>query len=279
MIEFFKMSGSGNDFILIDNRDQSLTVGNLTDFVRTVCERKVSVGADGLIVIENSDRADFRWRFFNADGSEVEMCGNGGRCAARFAFIKGIAKENLSFETRAGIIDAEVRGDVVKLRLTDPHTLRVDFLIMIEEQPSEVSFINTGVPHVVNFAHNLDQFDVFTIGRNIRYHKEFQPDGTNANFLEVINRHTIRIRTYERGVEDETLACGTGAVASALISSWKGLVESPVSVRVKSGESLNIHFHKTERGFEDIYLEGMAKVVYEGRIWDEAYKITKTGGQ
>jgi len=279
MIEFFKMSGSGNDFILIDNRDQSLTVGNLTDFVRTVCERKVSVGADGLIVIENSDRADFRWRFFNADGSEVEMCGNGGRCAARFAFIKGIAKENLSFETRAGIIDAEVRGDVVKLRLTDPHTLRVDFLIMIEEQPSEVSFINTGVPHVVHFAHNLDQFDVFTIGRKIRYHKEFQPDGTNANFLEVINRHTIRIRTYERGVEDETLACGTGAVASALISSWKGLVESPVSVRVKSGESLNIHFHKTERGFEDIYLEGMAKVVYEGRIWDEAYKITKTGGQ
>ena len=279
MIEFFKMSGSGNDFILIDNRDQSMTVGNLTDFVRTVCERKVSVGADGLIVIEKSDRADFRWRFFNADGSEVEMCGNGGRCAARFAFIKGLAKENLSFETRAGIIDAEVRGDVVKLRLPDPHTLRVDFLIMIEEQPSEVSFINTGVPHVVRFAHNLDQFDVFTIGRKIRYHKEFQPDGTNANFMEVINRHTIRVRTYERGVEDETLACGTGAVASALISSWKGLVESPVSVRVKSGESLNIHFHKTERGFEDIYLEGMAKVVYEGRLWDEAYKITKTGGQ
>jgi len=273
MIEFFKMSGSGNDFILIDNRGQSLNVQNLTEFVKTVCERKVSVGADGLIIIENSDRADFRWRFFNADGSEVEMCGNGGRCAARFACIKGIAGENLSFETRAGIIDAEVRGDVVKLRLTDPHALRVDFSIMIDERTYEVSFINTGVPHVVHSVRDLDQFDVFHIGRALRYHKDFQPGGTNANFMEVINKHTIRVRTYERGVEDETLACGTGAVASALISSWKGLAESPVDVRVKSNETLKIHFHKTDRGFEDIYLEGKAKVVYEGRIWDEAYRL------
>ncbi len=272
MIEFLKMSGSGNDFILIDNRDRSLTVDNLTEFVRRVCERKISVGADGLIVIEKSECADFRWRFFNADGSEVDMCGNGGRCAARFAYIKGIAKENLSFETQAGLIDAEVRGDVVKLRLTDPHHIRIDFIIIIQEQPFEINFINTGVPHVVYFVRNLDQFDVFQIGREIRYHKEFQPDGTNANFMEVIDRHTIRVRTYERGVEDETLACGTGAVASALISSRKGLVESPVDVRVKSGEILRIHFRKTEAGFEDIYLEGKAKVVYEGRLWDEAYK-------
>jgi diaminopimelate epimerase len=272
MIEFFKMSGSGNDFILIDNRNQSLNVSNITDFVKTVCERKVSVGADGLIIIENSDRADFRWRFFNADGSEVEMCGNGGRCAARFATIKGIAKENLSFETQAGIIDAEVRGDVVKLRLTDPHQMRVDFSIPIEKQSSEVSFINTGVPHVVHFVKNLDMFDVFAIGRKIRYHSEFQPAGTNANFVETKDRKTIRVRTYERGVEDETLACGTGAVASALISSAKGLVESPVDVRVQSGELLKIYFSKADSGFRDIYLEGKAKVVYEGRIWDEAYK-------
>ena len=272
MIEFFKMSGSGNDFILIDNRNQSLDVGDITDFVKTVCERKVSVGADGLILIENSDCADFRWRFFNADGSEVEMCGNGGRCAARFATIHGIAKEKLSFETQAGIIDAEVRGDVVKLRLTDPHQMRLDFSILIEEQPSEVSFINTGVPHVVHFVKNLDMFDVFAVGRKIRYHSEFQPAGTNANFVESIDRHTIRVRTYERGVEDETLACGTGAVASALISSAKGLVESPVDVQVQSGESLKIYFSKTDGGFKDIYLEGKAKVVYEGRIWDETYK-------
>lgn len=271
MIEFFKMSGSGNDFILIDNRGQALNVGNLIEFVRTVCERKVSVGADGLILIENSDHADFRWRFFNADGSEVDMCGNGGRCAARFACIKGIAGAKLSFETRAGIVDAEVRGEIVKLRLTDPHSIQVDFSIRIDERPYEVSFINTGVPHVVHYVNDLDRFDVFSIGRAIRYHTDFQPGGTNANFLKIIDGHTMRVRTYERGVEDETLACGTGAVASALISSRRGLVESPVDVKVKSNETLKIHFRKTDQGFADIYLEGKAKVVYEGRIWDEAY--------
>jgi len=272
MIDFFKMSGSGNDFILIDNRDKSLALENIAEFVKTVCERKVSVGADGLIIIENSRRADFRWRFFNADGSEVDMCGNGARCAARFAYIRGIAKEKMSFETGVGIIHAEVRGDVVKLRLTDPQAMKINILIMLEERPLEVSFINTGVPHCVLFVHGLDRYDVFNMGRKIRYHKEFQPEGTNANFMEVIDRRTIRIRTYERGVEDETLACGTGAVASALISSSRGLVESPVDVRVKSGETLKIYFHKMEQGFEDIYLEGKANVVYEGRVWDEAYK-------
>jgi diaminopimelate epimerase len=273
MIEFFKMNGSGNDFILIDNRTQVLNVQNLPEFVKTVCERKVSVGADGLIIIENSERADFRWRFFNADGSEVEMCGNGGRCAARFARIKGIAGDKLSFETEAGIIDAEVRGDEVKLRLTDPHSIKINFSIMIDDRSFEMNFINTGVPHAVHYVNDLDRFDVFHIGRAIRYHKEFQPGGTNANFMEIIDGHTIRVRTYERGVEDETLACGTGAVASALISSWKGLAESPVDVRVKSNETLKIHFRRTDRGFEDIYLEGKAKVVYEGRIWDEAYRL------
>ena len=271
MVDFFKMSGSGNDFILIDNRDQSLALGNIAEFVRTVCERKVSVGADGLIIIENSQRADFRWRFFNADGSEVDMCGNGARCAARFAYIRGIAKEKMSFETAAGIINAEVRGDTVKVRLTEPRAMKVNISVMIEGKPIEVNFVNTGVPHCVLFVHGLDRYDVFNMGRKIRYHKEFQPEGTNANFMEVIDRHTIRIRTYERGVEDETLACGTGAVASAIISSSQGLVESPVDVRVKSGETLKIYFRKTGHGFEDIYLEGKANVVYEGRIWDEAY--------
>ena len=271
MVDFFKMSGSGNDFVLIDNRDRSLTVGNITKFVRNVCERKVSVGADGLIIIENSQRADFRWRFFNADGSEVDMCGNGARCAARFAYIRGIAKERMSFETGAGIIDAEVIGDTVKIKLTEPHSMKANISVMIEGKPVEVNFVNTGVPHVVLFVPGLDRYDVLNTGRKIRYHKAFQPEGTNANFMEVIDRHTIRIRTYERGVEDETLACGTGAVASALISFSQGLVESPVDVRVKSGETLKIYFRKTGHGFEDIYLEGKANVVYEGRIWDEAY--------
>jgi len=273
MIDFLKMSGSGNDFILIDNRDQTLAVQDLPEFVRTVCEQKMSVGADGLIIIENSETVAFRWRFFNSDGSEVDMCGNGGRCAARYAYIKGIAGENLSFETPAGIIDAEIKGDIVKLKLPASHDLQVNLSIPVEERFFEVSYINTGVPHVVHFVNDLYQFDVVHFGRIIRYHDQYQPEGTNADFVEVIDKQTIRVRTYERGVEDETLACGTGAVASALISSWKGLIESPVNVRVKSGETLKVYFRKTDHGFEDIYLEGKAKVVYEGRIWDEAYKI------
>ncbi len=271
MIEFFKMSGSGNDFILIDNRDQSLAVGNVVDFVTAVCKRRVSVGADGLILIETSDKVDFRWRFFNADGSEVDMCGNGGRCAARYAYLKGIAKSTMSFETLAGIIDAEVDGDVVKLRLTDSHSLALDYPIDVDGRSFVVSSINTGVPHVVHLAENIESMDIVSIGRNIRYHERYRPAGTNANFAKIIDGRTLAVRTYERGVEDETLACGTGAVASALVSASLGFVESPVSVQVKSGETLKIHFSKTGGRYEKIYLEGKVKVVYQGALWEEAY--------
>lgn len=271
MIEFYKMSGSGNDFILVDNRLSELNVPDLNAFINRVCARKGSVGADGLILIEKSETRDFRWRFFNADGSEVEMCGNGGRCAARFAYIKGIAPQKMSFETQAGVIDAEVDGDIVKLRLTDPTQLTTNQRITIDDIPFDVDSINTGVPHVVHFTNYLDEFDVIHIGRSIRYHKEFKPAGTNANFVEVVDDRTLRIRTYERGVEDETLACGTGSVAAALIAAEKKMVTSPVNVIVKSGETLRIHFEKMEKGFRQIYLEGKANVVYEGSLWEEAY--------
>jgi len=271
MIEFYKMSGSGNDFILIDNRLSALSVGDLNGFINRVCARKGAVGADGLILIEKSATCDFRWRFFNADGSEVEMCGNGGRCAARFAFLKGIAGEKMSFETGAGVIDAEVNGDTVKLRLTNPTQLTVNQKITIDDIPFDVNSVNTGVPHVVHFTGYLDEFDVNRIGRSIRYHREYKPAGTNVNFVEVVDEKTIRVRTYERGVEDETLACGTGSVAAALIAAEKNMVTPPVNVIVKSGEILRIHFRKTENGFDEIYLEGKANVVYEGRLWEEAY--------
>ena len=272
MIEFFKMSGSGNDFILIDNRDGSLDVGEVADFVRKVCRRRVSVGADGLFLIEKSDKVDFKWRFYNADGSQAEMCGNGGRCAARFAFLKGIAGERMSFETGAGIIDAEVKGDVAKIRLTDPHSLVLDEPLRIGNREYFVHSLNTGVPHVVHFLHDLGGFDVVGVGRAIRRHDRYQPAGTNANFAAVEDDHTLAVRTYERGVEDETLACGTGSVAAALIAARKGLVSSPVDVRVRSGELLRIYFALTDKGFEKVYLEGKAKVVYQGTLWDEAWK-------
>jgi len=266
------MSGSGNDFILIDNRGGELQVNDLLAFVQTLCARQGSVGADGLIIIEKSTRADFRWRFFNADGSEVEMCGNGGRCAARFAFLKNIAPAHLSFETVAGIIDAVVSGETVKLRLTSPRLLELHHDLKTDSGSLPVSSINTGVPHVVHFVDNLKGFDVFGTGRLIRYHEHYQPAGTNANFFRVLDGHTIQVRTYERGVEDETLACGTGSVAAALIAARKGLVSSPVEVLVQSGERLKIYFEETGAGFENVYLEGGAKVVYQGLLWEEAYQ-------
>ncbi len=268
-MEFFKMSGSGNDFIVMDNR-AGLVGGNEGGaLARRLCPRGISVGADGLILIENSPEADFAWRFFNADGSEAEMCGNGGRCAARFAFLKGIAKEDMSFVTKAGIIDARVRGREVKIRLTDPRNLTKPEEITVDGAPLLISSINTGVPHAVHFTGELASFDVVGIGRNIRHHERFKPAGTNANFAQVLGRHALMVRTYERGVEDETLACGTGAVASSLLAAAADLVAPPVSVRVKSGEVLQVYFERQGEGFSRVYLEGSARVVYEGLLWNE----------
>jgi diaminopimelate epimerase len=271
MIEFYKLSGSGNDFILIDNMNGSLKVGDLAAFAKKICARKISAGADGLIVLEPSATVDFRWRFFNADGSEGEMCGNGGRCATRFAFIRGIAGRKMSFETIAGIISAEVNGEIVKIRLTSPHSLVMDDRITVEAGEIAVHSVNAGVPHVVYFINDIDNFDVLKVGREIRRHSHYFPAGTNANFVFVVNDHTLRVRTYERGVEDETLACGTGSVASALIASRKGFVQSPVSVHVQSGEVLKIYFNQTGDSFGDVYLEGRVAVVYQGNMWDEAW--------
>jgi diaminopimelate epimerase len=271
-IPFSKMSGSGNDFILIDNRRKILDPDRLGDFVLRVCAPKVSVGADGVILIEESPKADFRWRFFNSDGSEAEMCGNGGRCAARFAVLKGIAREKLSFETLAGIIEAEVSGRKVNLQMVKPFGLKLDFVVQIDDNSHSLHFINTGVPHAIHFVPEASKVNVKDFGKKIRFHEQFQPAGTNANFAEVIDRKSIKVRTYERGVEDETLACGTGAVASALISGAKGYVDSPVAVKTSGGEILNIHFQKEEDGFDRVFLEGDTRLVYEGDLWEEAYK-------
>lgn len=272
MIEFYKLSGSGNDFILIDNMDGSLQIGDLGAFAKSVCARRISVGADGLIILEPSDKVDFRWRFFNADGSEAEMCGNGGRCAARFAFLRKIAPRGMSFETLAGIIDAEVKENSVKIRLSGPHSLKMEDSIRVNGETLGVHSINTGVPHVVHFVKDLKNFDVFATGRAIRFHDHYQPAGTNVNFASVRDAHSIDVRTYERGVEDETLACGTGSVASALIASSKGLVDSPVDIHVQSKETLTIYFQKTGDDFSDVYFEGKVTVVYQGSLWEEAWR-------
>jgi len=272
VIEFYKMSGSGNDFIIIDNLDLSLNVGNLPAFVRRVCERKISVGADGLLLIEPSKTVNFKWQFFNSDGSVAEMCGNASRCVARYAYLKGIAPKKMSFETLAGVISAVVNDDVVKVKLTDPSPVQSIGKLIFDDSQFVLDSIDTGVPHAVTFVDNLDACTVLEWGRKIRRHECFQPKGTNANFATVIDRHKIRVRTYERGVEDETLACGTGDVASVLVAASRGLVDSPVDVIVQSGDIMRIYFTKKDDFFGEIYLEGKVKIVYQGLLFEEAYK-------
>jgi diaminopimelate epimerase len=271
-IPFFKMSGSGNDFIIIDNRRSVVDEDRLKNLIVSVCRRKMSAGADGFILIEDSDSVDFKWRFYNSDGSRPEMCGNGARCAARFAFLNNIAAKTLAFETDAGVVAAEIIGDRAKVKMPDPSQFKIDFTIELTDGPGTLSSVNTGVPHVILETAKLDDVDVFNQGREIRYHKRFAPDGTNVNFAAVLEENRITIRTYERGVEDETLACGTGSIAAALVLAAKNGWQSPVNVRTRSGITLTIHFTPSDNGFRDVYLEGDARVIYRGELWEEAYK-------
>ena len=271
-IEFYKMSGSGNDFIIIDNRKRIVDESGLMNFVANVCRRKMSVGADGLILIENADAVDFKWRFFNSDGSVAEMCGNGARCAARFAYINGIAGTEMSFETEAGIIHAKVARDQVKIKMPDPTDLKTDYALELENSTLSVSSVNTGVPHVVIEADNIDDIEVVKLGREIRFHDVFDPAGTNVNFVCLQNDDIVAIRTYERGVEDETLACGTGAIASAIVISYKKKIKSPVKLMTRSGEYLYIYYKVKQGRFYDIFLEGDARIIYKAQLWEDAWK-------
>ncbi len=267
------MSGSGNDFIIIDNREAVVDENDLPFFIQQVCRRKMSVGADGLILVESSSKADFKWRFFNSDGSKAEMCGNGARCVTRFAVVNGIAGSNLSFETETGIIHGRVEGDRAKVKMPDPSELRLDYSIALKEGPIELNSVNTGVPHVVIIRTDVDKMqDVIPIGREIRYHKTFAPGGTNVNFVSVIKSGRLAIRTYERGVEDETLACGTGCIAAALVAACKLNWSSPVILRTRSTEMLTIYFADNAGVFSDIYLEGDARMIYTGSLHPDAWK-------
>jgi diaminopimelate epimerase len=271
-VTFFKMSGSGNDFIIIDNRNKAVNDDDLPAFISRVCRRKMSVGADGFILIEVSEKADFQWRFYNSDGSKAEMCGNGARCAARFAYVNRIAGEIMSFETEAGIVKGQVKDDRAKVKMPDPVDLRLDYSIELETGPEMVSSVNTGVPHVVTMKDAVEDIDVVKLGREIRYHKAFAPAGTNVNFICRQRHGELAIRTYERGIEDETLACGTGSIAGALISSCKLNWSSPVYLVTRSGESLTIYFSKSDGVFSDIYLEGDARIIYIGELREDAWK-------
>lgn len=246
------MAASGNDFVVINN--------DLGKLARKICDRKFGIGADGLLVLGKSKRADVRMRIFNADGSEAQMCGNGARCAALFT-----GKKKVLIETKAGIIDSEVKGDNVKIKLTEPKNIILDMPLKVNSRTLHLNFINTGVPHTVIFVEGLDKFSIADLARFIRYHKKFAPKGTNVNFAEVLDKDAIKVRTYERGVEDETLACGTGAVASALLTAYDLLLTTKkINVHTRGGEILKVYFERTGREFKDIWLEGKVKTVCKG---------------
>jgi len=270
LLHFFKMNGAGNDFIIIDNRDLSIDLD--ADTIAALCDRNRGIGADGLLAVEPARKgADFRFRYYNADGGEAEMCGNGARCFGRFtAHLGEIVLKKVTFETIAGTLAAEMVGEDVRIAMSDPRDLQLDTDAKVPGLNSNLHFLNTGVPHVVSFLDSpevLDEFDVYNFGAAIRNHAAFAPAGTNANFAAVLAPNHISIRTFERGVEDETLACGTGMVASALIHHLLTGAPSPIKVDVEGGDTLEIGFEKTgDQSFNHVTLTGPADFVFEGEI-------------
>jgi diaminopimelate epimerase len=265
MLNFTKMNGAGNDFVMVDNRDLKHSLS--PDVIAHLCDRHRGIGADGLIAIEPAQTsADFRMRYYNADGGEAEMCGNGARCFARFASRVAGTNESMSFETMAGVITARLLGDEVQLEMSQPKDLALETKLKALGKEHTVHFINTGVPHAVIVVEDVGKVDVRTLGAAIRYHDHFLPKGTNANFIEVQGPRLLSLRTYERGVEDETLACGTGVCAAALIHSALTGDAAPIEVRVRGGETLRVGFEKAAGGFSKVTLTGPADFVFDGQV-------------
>lgn len=259
-IEFTKMVASGNDFIIYDNRSGVFKDGK--DLAACLCKRTEGIGADGLIFIERSKKADFKMRIFNPDGSEAEMCGNGIRCAA---FYKG--KKNSTVATLAGVLKAELKDESVRIKMTPPKNMQLNMNLDINGKIYQVNFVNTGVPHAVYFVEDLEGVDVRLLGRLVRHYRDFQPEGTNVDFVKIEELDSLKIRTYERGVEAETMACGTGAVAAALVYHQKFLQSEGsfvIEVHPPSGEMLKIYFDYRSNEYANVWMEGRARIVYKG---------------
>jgi len=259
------MHGAGNDFALFDDRAARFPVSD-TGWISRIAGRRTGIGSEGILLIQKSKKADFRMRFFNPDGSEVDMCGNGARCIARLAHDIGAAPAKMSIQTGAGILRAEVLGELVRLEMTTPRDWLMNRSLLLGGRRIRYGFVNSGVPHVVVKVADVSKQDVAKTGAAIRYHGDFAPAGTNANFITITGPGSLRIRTYERGVEAETLACGTGIVASALVAGMNGEVESPVRVTCASGDVLEVGFELRGKGARNVTLLGPAVHVFEGTV-------------
>jgi diaminopimelate epimerase len=266
LLHFYKMNGAGNDFIVVDNRNLDIPLDE--DTIAALCDRHRGIGADGLLAVEPAEQgADYRFRYYNADGGEAEMCGNGARCFGRFtAHLTDEVKDVVTFETMAGTLSAHMIEENVRIAMSNPHDLRLNIELPIDGLEGSIHFINTGVPHVVVFVEDLNNVDVYKYGHLLRFHQEFAPAGTNVNFAKVLSPNHIAIRTYERGVEDETLACGTGMTACALVHHLLTGATSPVKVDVAGGDTLEIGFTAQGQEFSQVTLSGPADFVFEGAI-------------
>jgi diaminopimelate epimerase len=266
LVKFSKMSGAGNDFVLIDNRTQKVPLD--AALAARLCDRHWGVGADGLIALKPcaSGKADWAWDFYNSDGSQGEMCGNGARCFGRFVQRLTGARNGFTFETRAGVVRVRFDGDAVAVTLTAPRDLRLNETISLSIGPATIHSVDTGVPHAVLFVPDADRAMVQNLGAEIRNHAHFAPRGANVNFVQLSGGNAIRVRTFERGVEGETLACGTGVTASALIAAELHHLSSPVAVQVLGGKVLKVSFEKAGGQFANVVLSGPADFVFEGGI-------------
>ena len=269
-LEFYKMQASGNDFILVDNFKKNFSTLQLKRLAKELCPRKFSIGADGILVLEPDKKTAFKMRIFNPDGSEAQMCGNGARCVSLwFSRQKGV--KEFEFNTLAGKVLAYVNKNKVRIKMYDPTDLKRGIFLRVNKRKLKVDYINTGVPHTVVLVQGLEKIAVENIGRQIRYHRKFKPQGTNVDFVEICDENNIAVRTYERGVEQETLACGTGITAAAILSSfWLGLAKGKHKVKVltKSGEVLEVYFRCQDDKIEDVWLKGKASLIYRGTILD-----------
>lgn len=262
-LPFSKYSGCGNDFIFVDNRQEIFPKNQA--LISNLCKRPLGIGADGLILLEKSEKADFKMRIFNSDGLEAEMCGNGLRCLKKFLKELGFKKSSISIETFERVLNIEDAGEFVKAHMGEPQGLKLDLELEIDHKIYPVHFLNTGVPHSVLFVENLNSINVSHLGRKIRQHPDFAPKGCNVNFVQILGKSLIAVATYERGVEEETLACGTGATASAILASVKFQLPTPIEVRVRSGESLIIHFDLEKEGFpKSVTQTGPARFHFKG---------------
>jgi diaminopimelate epimerase len=263
---FTKMHGAGNDFVLFDDRDETFPLAR-ADWLRALAHRRTGIGCDGFILVQPSASADFRMRFINPDGTEVEMCGNGARCVARFARRIGAAPDSMTMETVAGPVRAELLdGEAVRLHLTDPTDWRMNRRLDLDGKQIEYHYVNSGVPHAVVECGDIGAVDLPALGSSIRYHEDFAPHGTNVDVMEVTGFNALKVRTYERGVEGETLACGTGIVAAALTAGRLNRVQTPVDVECAFGAVLRVDYVADHRGASDVRLTGPAVEVFQGHV-------------